>query len=289
MDIPYTIKARPDTGLYNAKLGIWLFLASEVMLFGGLFSAYILLRVTAPPGEWPHGWLDVRLGTLNTILLALSAITTLLAWAACKVREFGKFKFFHGCTILLALAFLCIKSYEYHDKWIHYEVHLKDGRFADGHFESGVYVNKATQQEVEQTSYCGESYTTVDNGVTNTFDLASVTLHGRIVTDEKDLYDLRAQKNIQLAPVKIERADIEHMENYGPRHNTYTAIYFTLTGLHALHILGGTLVIAYLWGPGRKMWKTNPEQYTNRIEVSGLFWHFVDLVWIFLFPVLYLT
>src|ERR1700748_332008 len=97
MDIPYTLKSRPDTGLYNAKLGIWLFLASEVMLFGALFSAYILLRVSQPPGYWPHGWLDVRLGTINTLLLALSAITTLLAWAACKVREFGKFKFFHAC------------------------------------------------------------------------------------------------------------------------------------------------------------------------------------------------
>lgn len=289
MDIPYTIKSRPDTGLYNAKLGIWLFLASEVMLFGGLFSAYILLRVSAPPGEWPHGWLDVRLGTINTLLLALSAITTLLAWASCKVREFGKFKFFHACTILLALTFLGIKSYEYHDKWIHYEIHLSDGRFADGHFESGVYVNQATKEEVEVKSYNGTSYKTVDNGVTNSFQLASVTLHGRIVTDEKDLYDLRAQKNISAAPVTIQRADILRMENYGPRHNTFTAIYFTLTGLHALHILGGTLVIFYLWGPGSRMWKTDPERFTNRIEVSGLFWHFVDLVWIFLFPVLYLT
>ena len=257
MEIPYTVKNRPDTGIYNAKLGVWLFLASEVMLFGGLFSAYVLLRVGAPEGHWPHGWLDVRFGTVNTILLALSAITTLLAWAACKVREFGKFKFFHGCTILLALTFLGIKSYEYHDKWIHYEIQLKDGTFADGHLE-------------EQ-------------------DDKEVVLHGRIVKDEKDLYDLRAQKDIQLGEVKIDRANIVKMQNYGPWHNTFTAIYFTLTGLHALHILGGTLVIFYLWGPGSKMYQTDPERFTNRIEVSGLFWHFVDLVWIFLFPVLYLT
>src|SRR5580704_1871455 len=171
MDIPYTVENRPDTGIYNAKLGIWLFLASEVMLFGGLFSAYVLLRTGAEPGMWPHGWLDVRLGTINTILLALSAITTLLAWAACKVREFGKFKFFHGCTILLALAFLCIKSYEYHDKWIHYEVHLKDGRFADGHLE---------EQNAQE-----------------------VVIHGRYVAHETDLYDLRAQKDIQLGEIKI--------------------------------------------------------------------------------------
>ena len=265
MEIPYTVKPRPDTGLYNAKLGIWLFLASEVMLFGGLFSAYVLLRVGADEGMWPHGWLDVRFGTLNTILLALSAITTLLAWVACKVREFGKFKFFHACTIALALTFLCVKMYEYHDKWIHYEIKLTNGTFADGHLVS-------------------ES---------PDFDLAkktgSVVLHGRIVTDETKLYDLRSQGKIDLDEVTVQAADIKQMENYGPWHNTFLAIYFTLTGLHALHILGGTLVIGYLWGPGSKMYKTKPEQFTNRIEVSGLFWHFVDLVWIFLFPVLYLT
>ena len=113
MDIPYTVEARPDTGVYNAKVGIWLFLSSEVMLFGGLFSAYVLLRVGADPGTWPHGWQNVTLGTINTIVLALSAITTLMAWVSCKVRQFGKFKFFHACTLLLGLAFLCIKVVEY--------------------------------------------------------------------------------------------------------------------------------------------------------------------------------
>jgi cytochrome c oxidase subunit 3 len=259
MDIPYTIEARPDTGLYNAKLGIWLFLASEVMLFGGLFSAYVLLRVGAPEGFWPHGWLSVTLGTVNTLLLALSAITTLLAWVACKVGEFRKFKFFHACTLLLALSFLCVKSYEYHDKWIHYEIHLKDGRIADGHL-------------VEQNDQ-------------------EVVLDGRIIdgNQEQLLYDLRAQKNIPDNEVRLERDNILKMENYGPRHNTFTAIYFTMTGLHALHIMGGCVVIGYLWGPGSRMWKTDRQRFTNRIEVSGLFWHFVDLVWIFLFPVLYLT
>ena len=65
-------------------------------------------------------------------------------------------------------------------------------------------------------------------------------------------------------------------------------IYFTLTGLHGLHVLGGMVVFGYLLGPGVKMWKTAPEQYINRIECVGLYWHFVDLVWIFLFPSLYL-
>jgi cytochrome c oxidase subunit III len=265
MEIPYTVQPRPDTGVYNAKLGIWLFLASEVMLFGGLFSAYVLLRVGAAPGYWPHGWLDVRFGTLNTIILALSAITTLLAWVACKVGHFGKFKFFHACTLLLALSFLSVKMYEYHDKWIHYEIKLNDGTFADGHL-----VEKSADFDVAKKT-------------------GSVTLHGRFVSDETLLYDLRSQKNIELKEITVAAADIKFMQNYGPWHNTFLAIYFTLTGLHALHILGGSIVIGYLWGPGSKMWKKDPERFTNRIEVSGLFWHFVDLVWIFLFPVLYLT
>jgi cytochrome c oxidase subunit 3 len=100
---------------------------------------------------------------------------------------------------------------------------------------------------------------------------------------------LRSQKDIKLDEVAVPAANIVKMENYGPWHNTFLAIYFTLTGLHALHILGGSIVIGYLWGPGSRMYKRRPEQFTNRIEVSGLFWHFVDLVWIFLFPVLYLT
>jgi heme/copper-type cytochrome/quinol oxidase subunit 3 len=74
----------------------------------------------------------------------------------------------------------------------------------------------------------------------------------------------------------------------GPWHSTFLAIYFTLTGLHGLHIVGGMIVMAYFLGPGAKMWKKYPEQFTNRIEYTGLYWHFVDLVWIFLFPVLYL-
>ena len=289
MEIPYTVKPRPDVGLYNAKLGIWLFLASEVMLFGGLFSAYILLRVGAAPGYWPHGWLNVWLGTLNTLILALSAITTLLAWVACKVGSFAKFKFFHACTLALALAFLCVKMYEYHDKWIHYEIKLTDGTFADGHFESAVYVNQATGKETEEHRFRGNAFKEISGGATNSYELASVTLEGRIVKDETLLYDLRSQKTIPSDEVKLERAQIKSMENYGPWHNTFLAIYFTLTGLHALHILGGSVVIGYLWGPGSRMWKRDPEHFTNRIEVSGLFWHFVDLVWIFLFPVLYLT
>ena len=263
MDIPYTVQARPDTGLYNAKVGIWLFLASEVMLFGALFSSYILLRVGAPEGYWPHGWLNVPVGTLNTLVLITSSITTVMAWAACKMNQFGRFKFFHACTILLALTFVCIKSYEYHDKFTHYEITLADGKIADGHFVENKLV------------FANNAYT------------GYAILKGHIVEDRKELFDLQTHKP-KHEEFRVEGPQITRMVNYGPWHHTYLAIYFTLTGLHALHVIGGAIVIGFLWGPGSALWKRDPERFTNRIEISGLFWHFVDLVWIFLFPVLYL-
>ena len=195
MDIPYTVSARPDTGLYNAKLGIWLFLASEVMLFGALFSSYVLLRVGAD--SWPHGYdiLNVPLATLNTIILISSSVTMVMSWASLMTKDFARYRRYMGMTILLAVVFLVVKVFEYNAK-----------------FEHGLY----------------------------------------------------------------------------PNTSTFLAIYFTLTGLHALHIVGGIVVNTYFWGPGSKMWKTMPDRFTNRVEVAGLYWHFVDLVWIFLFPVLYL-
>ena len=195
MDIPYTVEERRDTGLTNGKIGIWLFLASEVMLFGALFASYILIRVGAP--SWPRGdtILDVPLATFNTIVLISSSVTMVMAWASLMRRRFGTFRIYMGGTVLLGLVFLVVKYFEY-----------------GHHLQLGEY----------------------------------------------------------------------------PSTNNFLAIYYTLTGLHMLHVLGGMVVNAYFWGPGAKLWKTNPVWFTNRVEHSGLFWHFVDLVWIFLFPTLYL-
>jgi cytochrome c oxidase subunit III len=193
MDIPYTVETRPDTGLANGKLGIWLFLASEVMLFGALFSTYIILRTGSV--TWPHGELNVWLGMVNTFILIGSSVTMVLAWASLKLHDFSKHRRWLLITFLLAGVFLVNKYFEYAD-----------------HFVRGE----------------------------------------------------------------------------GPWHSTFLAIYFTLTGLHGIHILGGMVVMAYLLGPGAKLYQKKPDQFTNRIEYTGLYWHFVDLVWIFLFPVLYL-
>ena len=277
MEIPYTVEIRKDTGLYNAKIGIWLFLASEVMLFGALFSSYILLRVGTPEGYWPHGWLNIPLGTANTLVLITSSITTVMAWASLKMKNFGQFKLFHAITLCCALIFLCIKSYEYHDKFIHYRITLANGHIADGHL-----VEKSQDFNLEKK-------------------IGTFTIHGHeldlankqgeeLQMALNTLYDLRSTNAQAIVPTELtyKASEISTLRNYAPWQNTYTAIYFTLTGLHALHVIGGAVVIGYLWLFGGAMWKTDPERFTNRIEISGLFWHFVDLVWIFLFPVLYL-
>src|SRR5438445_10466228 len=110
MEIPYTVSTRPDTGLWNAKIGIWLFLASEVMLFGALFSAYIFLRIDAAPGTWPHGLLNVPVGTMNTAILILSSVTVVLAWAGVKMRRYGAYLWFMraeiACVVVLFVVHL---------------------------------------------------------------------------------------------------------------------------------------------------------------------------------------
>jgi cytochrome c oxidase subunit III len=195
MEIAHITEPHPDTGLVNSKLGIWLFLASEVMLFGALFSSLILLRISSL--EWPHGtaYLNVPLATLNTMVLISSSVTVVMSWASLKMGDFAKHRLYLMLTLLCGLGFMVIKYIEYTTK-----------------FEHGFY----------------------------------------------------------------------------PNTNNFLGIYFTMTGLHGIHVLGGMVVMTYFLGPGAKLWQHDRAQFTDRIEAFGLYWHFVDLVWIFLFPTLYL-
>jgi cytochrome c oxidase subunit 3 len=175
---------------------------------------------------------------------------------------------------------MVIKSFEYYDKFTHYEVVLKDGTVLDGHVVEKT-ADSITLHHVKETKPPGVAAATTEPAgapaAAEQGDHGGAGDHAH--ADER---------KIMFSEVAQHESGRLLVQNWGPWHNTYMAIYFTLTGLHALHVLGGALVIAYLLGPGSKMWFTDPERFTNRIEVSGLFWHFVDLVWIFLFPILYL-
>ena len=106
--IPFNEDLRPDTGLYNAKLGVWLFLSSEVMLFGALFSAYVLLRVAAP--IWDNSILNIPMATFNTIVLITSSVTMVMSWVSLKMKDLDKYKLYMGLTILCSFIFLVVIS-----------------------------------------------------------------------------------------------------------------------------------------------------------------------------------
>ena len=113
MEIPYTAVVRPDTGVTNQRLGMWLFLASEVMLFGALFSAYALLRSGA--ASWPDqsSIVNVRLASINTLVLIASSVIILRALAALRAGKVDVFRRLLATTALLGIVFLAIKGIEY--------------------------------------------------------------------------------------------------------------------------------------------------------------------------------
>ena len=209
-------------------LGMWVFLVTELMFFGGMFLAYTLYRTKFPADfASASNHLDLTLGAVNTIVLILSSFTMALAVYSSQV---GKQRNQIVClilTIVLGLTFLGIKAVEYHDK---YEDHLVPGQLIPG---------RPYAPEVQE--------------------------HG--APDDKH--------KLHLLP----GATVKHVE-------MFYWIYFAMTGMHALHMIIGVgilSVILFFSFRGRY----GPE-YHNPVEITGLYWHFVDIVWIFLFPLLYL-
>ena len=283
MDIPYTVSARPDTGLYSGKIGIWLFLASEVMLFGGLFSAYLFLRMGAAPGMWPHGLLNVPVGTANTFILIASSVTVVMSWAALKMRKFNQYRAWMALTILLGTVFLVIKlGYEYPQKFDHFGAYIKTEALAkyEPYLGNNYLASKGLAPRAEIT---GHLHRETDTEYEVVMDAVNAE-----PTNPKNDYPSLIQPPRSEKEVTIEKSDVRWASVFAPKHSSFFAIYFTITGLHALHIVGGLIVFIYFLGPGAALYKTNPEYLANRVECAGLFWHFVDLVWIFAFPLFYL-
>lgn len=132
MEIPYVVESRKDTGLNNSKIGIWLFLASEVMLFGGLFSGYVFLRIYADY-PWPERTLPVLPGLINTFVLIGSSVTVVFAWVSLKLRQWRKFQIYMAITILCAALFMVLKAVEYSAKFHHQAISLSDYTIVEGH------------------------------------------------------------------------------------------------------------------------------------------------------------
>ena len=198
-------------------LGMWVFLVTEIMFFGGMFFAYTLYRTKFPEAfASASNHLSLPLGTVNTAVLIFSSFTMAMAVYCAQTGKRRGQVISLALTILLGLTFLGIKAVEYHDKYVD---HLIPGRLIPG----------------------------------NPFDASGV-----------HLLPGAHKQNVEM----------------------FYWIYFAMTGMHAVHmIIGVGILSVILFFAARG--KYGPE-YHNPVEITGLYWHFVDIIWIFLFPLLYL-
>ena len=192
--IPYTVDRRPDTGVNNVKLGVWLFLASEVMLFGGLFSGYFTLRADAT--TWAPLVSHRPIALLNTAILLCAGAAFALAIKAARRRDLGHFRGWTAGAVALASGFLIGKGIEY--------------------------------------------------------------------------------------------ARAAH-EGFWPRTSTEAGLYYLLTGVHALHVLGGIVVTLWVLSTTGAPWRREPLRVINRLEAAALYWYFVDIIWLILVVLLYVV
>ena len=221
-----------------AKLGMWLFLATEMLFFGGLFAGYAQYRYWYP-AEFADGshHLDWKLGAINTAVLLTSSLTMALAVHAAQTNERRGTVRFLALTIVLGSVFLGVKAYEYYHK---YEERLVPGPSFSLHEE----------HESALPLPLGEGR---GEGSTRESPHPSTLANG----EETD------------GPVEI-----------------FFSFYFAMTGLHAAHMVIGIAILGVLLAAARR--GAFSSDYFTPVEMTGLYWHFVDIVWVFLFPLLYL-
>jgi cytochrome c oxidase subunit 3 len=273
----------------SGKLGMWLFLATEVLFFGGLFVFYAVWRANHPEifvdGSTRTDW---RLGALNTVVLIASSVTMAVG---VTMAQLGRNKILEWClvaTFLGGAGFMVVKYFEYSHK-IHaglrwgaaFQPELEAHLHADDHAQDA---HAATDTEhAEATSVAGSLHIP---GVDERYAMADP----KVTVDRSTVAPAAAGAaglaSDRLAP-KVH--DGGHGEMLPPLEKdvaTYFSIYFCLTGLHGVHVLVGMSIIAWLWFKARAG-QFGPTYFTP-VDLGGLYWHLVDLIWIFLFPLLYL-
>lgn len=231
----------------SATLGMWVFLITEILFFGGVFMAYTVNRHAFPTAFGVGGnMLDLNLGFFNTIVLIASSFTMAMSvWSAQTSRK-KAVPVWLVATLILGSAFLGIKVVEYKQKFDH---HLIPGH----HFDIG---------------YCAQPQ--------NPCSLKAADL----VKEQKEIREgIEAEKGPTMSEEDATVALNAHAQ-------LYFSLYFGMTGLHALHMVIGAGLLLWLILEGFK--GRFDANYNTPVENIGLYWHFVDIVWIFLFPLLYL-
>jgi cytochrome c oxidase subunit 3 len=286
----------PEQQVASGKLGMWIFLATEILLFGGLFCAYAVYRAMHPEiFDYAHLYLSKELGGVNTVVLLTSSLT--MAWGV-RAAQLGQKKilvWMLSLTLAFAVMFLGIKFVEYKAKWE--EGLLPGKRF---HPTAPPHVNHGKAAEPGHHGLQEEVLPVMPGGVATppaaapapaapvpqaAAPVAAPAAPGPKPGDESSLIKPAADGPPGLATGEV--APLGADRNAVPKNvQIFFGIYFMMTGLHALHVLAGMGVITWLLK--RSLHGDFGPSYFAPVDLGGLYWHLVDLIWIFLFPLMYL-
>ncbi len=249
------------------KIGIWLFLASEIMFFIGILGSYIVLRSASHEMFSKMAQvLNKTLAGTNTLVLILSSLTMALAVDAAQNNKAKKAAGMLFITFLCSCGFMVIKGIEYNDKWHHNTIVARESGPTGAIY---VYDGHVLSEDATTIELNGYRKTLVPGMA---FDIHLIAPADVKTTDDQE-------ETVFKIPIDT----VSERINYFPWKNMFFACYFTLTGVHGIHVLGGMIAIFLLLAQALR-----GKLFPAQTEYVGLYWHFVDLVWIFLFPLLYL-
>jgi cytochrome c oxidase subunit 3 len=303
--------------LPTPKVAMWLFLVTEIMFFTALIGTYIILR-HGTPAQSPHKWptphevhLIEWIGALNTFVLICSSFTVVLAHHAAVKANMKKATLYIAITLALGAVFLGIKAYEYDSKFQHDILpgHIGESlpdpvksdpdkkplsnlqaieREKHDHAIGMQYFHRVQLQleEIKKRSI-DEELQKVCNTLLDKMTSATAG-EGQAAAFQRPLSPAEVGAAVNGILMRAHEKGVDlHLTPAIPFGNLWASCYFAMTGFHALHVFGGIVVFAIIllmaaigrFGP----------QHATMLELIGLYWHFVDIVWIFLFPLLYLV
>ncbi len=325
----------------NSKLGMWLFLGTEIMFFTAFIGTYIVLYFGSP--GWPTDThvthISIMAGGINTFVLIFSSYMVVVAHEAMALRNFNKAYKALVVTFAMAFVFLGIKSYEYYgkfsnnilpghiaendeqaidmvvresqavsDEWLNdlvpgdgspERIHIKQlaarnlsGAQSDldqvtkqlAEMEGGTAERRAELEErLDMAQALVDNKAEVENWVA--LDAAVTKLREDVSANRRTM----EQTGKELEKLQADERFASHMTAVHLPHpilygNLFASTYFLMTGFHAVHVIVGMILFAIVLSQGSNL----NEKWTDWVENSGLYWHFVDLVWIFLFPLIYI-
>jgi cytochrome c oxidase subunit 3 len=279
----------PQQQFDAGKLGIWLFLLTEVLFFSGLFCAYTIYRAMRPEVfVYAHYFLDTKLGALNTCVLLISSLTAAWAVRNAQLAETRKLVVNIVITIVCACTFMVVKYVEYSHKF--HDGLLPGARFhpteqvwelesfKHKHPEASEYAEHLTEAAKAKAA-AGAAEPAAAAGEHKAGDAAPAHPPIERVTKEQ-------VEPLLKAGVLGEKAENPTVPSKPRNAHVFFSIYFFMTGLHGFHVVAG--IIVWVWLLLRAKKGVFDRNYFGPIDYAALYWHLVDLIWIYLFPLLYL-